>query len=423
MSDYDNSEIDEIDQEEVDAEEELRRFKRNFIIRHWIITIILLIVVACFSSEITQLYSLFIEKKAANSDGMKNIDVIASNLKNFRRVIDKYYLGDIDETKMLDESIKGYVKGLDDEYTEYMTKEEWQDFEEMAFGNFVGIGVEMGIDVNDNIVILAVIKDSPAEEAGIEEGDVIAEADGTNLLGETAELASSLIKGHEGTKVHLKLIRDNNIVEMDVDRREIELYKTETKMLENNIGYILFKTFDDESAEDLRVEYEKLKAQGAKKIILDLRNNTGGVVDEAEKIVDLFLEKDKPIIITQNKDGERQTAYTKDDMIIKEPLVVLVNQYSASASEMVAGALKDHDRAEIVGTTTYGKGVMQTILPLDDGSALKITIAEYFTPNETKINKIGVDPDVEVKYEKPPEDDPEKDNQLEKAIEVIKELK
>ena len=423
MSDYDNSEIDEIDQEEVDAEEELRRFKRNFIIRHWIITIILLIVVACFSSEITQLYSLFIEKKAANSDGMKNIDVIASNLKNFRRVIDKYYLGDIDETKMLDESIKGYVKGLDDEYTEYMTKEEWQDFEEMAFGNFVGIGVEMGIDVYDNIVILAVIKDSPAEEAGIEEGDVIAEADGTNLLGETAELASSLIKGHEGTKVHLKLIRDNNIVEMDVDRREIELYKTETKMLENNIGYILFKTFDDESAEDLRVEYEKLKAQGAKKIILDLRNNTGGVVDEAEKIVDLFLEKDEPIIITQNKDGERQTAYTKDDMIIKEPLVVLVNQYSASASEMVAGALKDHDRAEIVGTTTYGKGVMQTILPLDDGSALKITIAEYFTPNETKINKIGVDPDVEVKYEKPPEDDPEKDNQLEKAIEVIKELK
>ncbi len=415
--------MNDIDYAETDQEEELEKYKKRFVIKHWIITILLLVVVACFSSEITQIYGLIIDKKTADSDAMKNINVISENLKNFRKVIDAYYLGDIDEKKILDQTLKGYVKGLDDEYTEYMTAEEWKEFDEKAFGNFVGIGVVMSIDENENIVIISVVEGSPAEEAGIREGDVLAEADGTNLLGGTAELASSIIKGHEGTKVHLKIIRDNDIIEMDVDRRAIELYQTKTEMYDKDIGYILFQTFDEDSAEDFRVAYEKLKAQGAKRFIVDLRNNTGGVVDEAEKIADLFLDKGKPLIITQSKDGKRQTSYTKDDMVIKEPVVVLVNEYSASASEMLAGTLKDYGRAKIVGTKTYGKGVMQSILELDDGSALKITVAEYFTASEATINKVGITPDVEIKYERPPEDNPKKDNQLEKAIEVIKDQK
>ncbi len=415
--------MNDIDYAETDQEEELEKYKKRFVIKHWIVTILLLVVVACFSSEITQIYGLIIDKKSADSDAMKNINVISENLKNFRKVIDAYYLGDIDEKKVLDQTLKGYVKGLDDEYTEYMTAEEWQEFDEKAFGNFVGIGVVMSIDENENIVIISVVEGSPAEEAGIREGDVLAEADGTNLLGGTAELASSIIKGHEGTKVHLKIIRDNDIIEMDVDRRAIELYQTKTEMYDKDIGYILFQTFDEDSAEDFRVAYEKLKAQGAKRFIVDLRNNTGGVVDEAEKIADLFLDKGKPLIITQSKDGKRQTSYTKDDMVIKEPVVVLVNEYSASASEMLAGTLKDYGRAKIVGTKTYGKGVMQSILELDDGSALKITVAEYFTASEATINKVGITPDVEIKYERPPEDNPKKDNQLEKAIEVIKDQK
>ena len=415
--------MNDIDYAETDQEEELEKYKKRFVIKHWIVTILLLVVVACFSSEITQIYGLIIDKKSADSDAMKNINVISENLKNFRKVIDAYYLGDIDEKKILDQTLKGYVKGLDDEYTEYMTTEEWKEFDEKAFGNFVGIGVVMSIDENENIVIISVVEGSPAEEAGIREGDVLAEADGTNLLGGTAELASSIIKGHEGTKVHLKIIRDSDIIEMDVDRRAIELYQTKTEMYDKDIGYILFQTFDEDSAEDFRVAYEKLKAQGAKRFIVDLRNNTGGVVDEAEKIADLFLDKGKPLIITQSKDGKRQTSYTKDDMVIKEPVVVLVNEYSASASEMLAGTLKDYGRAKIVGTKTYGKGVMQSILELDDGSALKITVAEYFTASEATINKVGITPDVEIKYERPPEDNPKKDNQLEKAIEVIKDQK
>ena len=415
--------MNDIDYAETDQEEELEKYKKRFVIKHWIVTILLLVVVACFSSEITQIYGLIIDKKSADSDAMKNINVISENLKNFRKVIDAYYLGDIDEKKILDQTLKGYVKGLDDEYTEYMTAEEWQEFDEKAFGNFVGIGVVMSIDENENIVIISVVEGSPAEEAGIREGDVLAEADGTNLLGGTAELASSIIKGHEGTKVHLKIIRDSDIIEMDVDRRAIELYQTKTEMYDKDIGYILFQTFDEDSAEDFRVAYEKLKAQGAKRFIVDLRNNTGGVVDDAEKIADLFLDKGKPLIITQSKDGKRQTSYTKDDMVIKEPVVVLVNEYSASASEMLAGTLKDYGRAKIVGTKTYGKGVMQSILELDDGSALKITVAEYFTASEATINKVGITPDVEIKYERPPEDNPKKDNQLEKAIEVIKDQK
>ncbi|MCR5185587.1 MAG: S41 family peptidase [Clostridia bacterium] len=415
--------MNDIDYAETDQEEELEKYKKRFVIKHWMVTILLLVVVACFSSEITQIYGLIIDKKSADSDAMKNINVISENLKNFRKVIDAYYLGDIDEKKMLDQTLKGYVKGLGDEYTEYMTTEEWQEFDEKAFGNFVGIGVVMSIDENENIVIISVVENSPAEEAGIKEGDVLAEADGTNLLGGTAELASSIIKGHEGTKVHLKIIRDNDIIEMDVDRRAIELYQTKTEIYDKDIGYILFQTFDEGSAEEFRGAYEKLKAQGAKRFIVDLRNNTGGVVDEAENIADLFLDKGKPLIITKTKDGKKQTSYTKDDMIIKEPVVVLVNNYSASASEMLAGTLKDYGRAKIVGTKTFGKGVMQSILELDDGSALKITVAEYFTASEATINKVGITPDVEIKYERPPEDNPKKDNQLEKAIEVIKDQK
>ncbi len=411
---------EELNEEEIDIEEELEKYKKSYRRHHWFITIVLLIVVSVFVAEFTQIEYVrrhgLITKEKAEEKGMQNINTIASNLRNFRTVIDDCYLGEIDETKMMDETIKGYVNGLGDEYSEYMTADEWNDFWESAFGNFVGIGVIMSIDENSNIIVIGVVDDSPAKEAGIKEGDIIAEADGTNLLGETAELASSIIKGHEGTTVHLKIIRDNDILEMDVGRREIELYKIETKMLDDQIGYILFQTFDEGSAEELRIAYEELKAQGAKKIILDLRNNTGGVVEEAEKIADLFLDKGKATITTVDKDGKKETAYTKKEMIITEPVVVLINQYSASASEMLASTLKDYGRAELVGTKTYGKGVMQSVIPLEDGSALKLTIAEYFTPSETKINKVGISPDYEVKLDKDSEDD----LQLDKAIEVIK---
>ena len=155
--------MNDIDYAETDQEEELEKYKKRFVIKHWIVTILLLVVVACFSSEITQIYGLIIDKKSADSDAMKNINVISENLKNFRKVIDAYYLGDIDEKKILDQTLKGYVKGLDDEYTEYMTTEEWQEFDEKAFGNFVGIGVVMSIDENENIVIISVVEGSPAE--------------------------------------------------------------------------------------------------------------------------------------------------------------------------------------------------------------------------------------------------------------------
>ncbi len=417
-----DEELDE--NEERDIDEEIDNFKRNYIIRHCFITLLLVIVVATFASEVTQIETLknfeYIHKDEASEEGSANIDVIAANLKNFRAVIDQNYLGEIDEQKMLDETIKGYVNGLDDEYTEYLTAEEWQEFWEDAFGNFIGIGVVMSIDTNHNIVVIGVVKGSPASEVGIQEGDIIAEADGTNLLGEDAEIASSIIKGHEGEKVHLKIIRENEIVEMDVERREVELYKIETKMLEGNIGYILYQTFDEGSAEDFRIAYEELKAQGAKKIILDLRNNTGGVVEEAEKMADLFLDKGKATITLEDKDKKRITTYTKQDMVITEPTVVLVNGYTASASEMLSGTLQDYDRAEIVGTKTYGKGVMQTVIPLKDGSALKLTTAEYYTSDKfTKINKTGVTPDYEIEFEKD-DTDPEKDVQLDKAIEILK---
>ena len=187
-------------------------------------------------------------------------------------------------------------------------------------------------------------------------------------------------------------------------------------MLENNIGYLQLFTFDEDCADELKENYEKLKSQGAKKIILDLRNNTGGLVDEALKMLDMMLPKDKLELITVDAKGNKVYSKSENDPVIDCDMVVLVNGYSASASEITVGALKDNERAKIVGTTTYGKGVIQTIIPLKDKSALKLTTNEYYTPNETKINKIGIEPDFVVELD----DETEGDEQLNKALELLK---
>lgn len=407
--------------EEFENEEEIefQKEKKTLITKFVVFTIIIAIIVAILSSEITLYYyykTNNIEKSEASENSEKNIDAIAETLKSFREAIDKYYIGEIDEQKMLDETIKGYINGLDDEYSEYMTAEEWAEFQANALGNYVGIGIYMSVDENNNVVVVSPIKGTPAEEAGLQSGDVIVNVNDENVLGMSSDLVSSKIKGEEGTKVRITVLREAEYLDFEVERKSIKVYHVETELLENDIGYISLLTFDEGCAEELKTKYEEIKAKGAKKIILDLRNNTGGIVDEALAIADYILPKDSKVLITVDSDGNKETSVTKQDSIINEELVVLVNEYSASASEILVGALKDHERAKVVGKNTYGKGVIQSVFMLTDGSALKLTINEYFTPNETKINKVGIKPDFEIEQNT----ETEEDEQLNKAVELLK---
>lgn len=398
----------------LEFEEEKRKLK----IKHIVTTIILLIVVAVFSSEFTMYYyakSTIPEKAVAAENSDENINSIAKTLKNFRKLIDEVYIGEIDEQKILDETIKGYINGLDDEYSEYMTTDEWDDFQSQALGNYVGIGIYMATDKNDNVVVLSPIEGSPAEKAGIKEGDIIAAVNEENVLGTSSDKVASLIKGEEGTEVKIKILRDNEYLDFNLKREAIKIYHVEQEMLENNIGYISLLTFDEGCAGEFKTALQDLTSKGAKKLIIDLRNNTGGLVDEALEIADCFVPKGENLLITVDAKGNKEYSKSQKDPIVDCELIVLTNEYSASASEILLGALRDSGKAKSVGTKTFGKGVIQSVYLLEDNSALKLTVNEYFTPNETKINKVGIEPDYEVELS----EDSQEDLQLNKAIEIL----
>ena len=349
---------------------------------------------------------------------------ISSALTSIRKIIDKKFLGEIDEEKILNETIKGYVKGLDDPYTEYMTKEEMEEFNTDIMGNFTGIGIYLTNDVERNvIVIISPIKDSPAYKAGILPGDIITKVDDVSYTGEQLTEASNKIKGEIGTKVKLEILRNDETIELEITREHIKINHVESKIL-NNIGYIEFNSFDDGCSDEFKEKVEELKSKNITSLIIDIRNNGGGLVDEAIKIADYIVEKDATLLITKDKTGEEEITKAEIDPIIDVPIVVLTNGSSASASEILAGALKDNGKATIVGEKTYGKGVIQQLLTLTDGSGLKITTSEYYTPNRNKINEVGITPDVEVKLDEEIEDEltveESKDNQLQKAIEILK---
>lgn len=365
--------------------------------------------------------------------GNTNIKYVSSNnseigerLSYYKKFIEKNYIYDFDEAKLIDSAIKGYFEGLNDEYCEYITKEEMDSYMDETYGKYVGIGVYIASTKDTNqIIVLAPIKGSPAEEAGIKPGDIILAVDGIEYTGEQLSEASSKLKAEIGTKAKLKILRENDeIVEVEVERREIKVNQIESKVLEKNIGYIKIDSFDDGTLKDFKEEYNKLKEQNIKSLIIDLRNNGGGIVLEATNIADLFTEKDKTLLIMQGKDKTEEITKSKLDKEIDVPVVILVNDKTASASEILTLALKENiDTTKVVGTKTYGKGVIQTIFSLKDGSGIKLTTEEYFSPNHNSINKVGITPDYEVEL---PEDsniyllEEKDDTQLQKAIELSK---
>ena len=350
---------------------------------------------------------------------------ISTQLDTYRKIIDKYYLGDVNEEDLKEGAIKGYIEGLGDPYTEYISKEDMEDYMEDTKGNFVGIGIYMVQDTEaDKIRILSPMKGSPAEKAGLKPGDYIIEVNGEQCKAEDMTAISNKIKGEEGSTVKLKIQRDNETLDFEIKRENVTINPVEGEVLENNIGYIEFSSFDENTAENFKTKFEELQKQGIKSLIIDLRNNGGGIVDEALEIAGYIADKDSVLLYEVNKDNEEEVKKSENEPIINMPIVILTNENTASSSEILAGALKDLGKAQIVGTKTYGKGVIQQILSLPDGSGIKITSEKYLTPNKTEINKIGITPDVEVKLPDTVKSvlnvERNDDTQLQKAIEILK---
>lgn len=390
-------------------------------------TIMLVILVAVITFIVTTV--MLYNKIGGNSGNVKYVVVggdssstsLISRLKN---VVDKYYLGDADEQKMSESAAKGYIEGLEDEYSEYITAEEYAEFSQEIYGSFVGIGIYFGKNTNDEMMVVSTIENSAAEKAGLQSGDIITKVDDYEVTTDsTTSEVSAKIKGEEGTKVKMEILREGEKMTFEITRENVKLHYVKAEVLENNIGYITVSSFDEGTADEFKNKLEELQSKNVKSLIIDLRNNGGGIVQEATQIADYLLDKDQKIIITKDKQGKEEITLSKEDKLTDLPVVVLVNGYTASSSEILASALKDNNRAKVVGTKTYGKGVIQNVYRLTDGSALKLTTHEYYTAIGNKINKLGIIPTEEVElpdgvnvYNIPRD----KDTQLKKAIELLK---
>lgn len=343
-------------------------------------------------------------------------------LSELDRLIENDYLGDVDEAALKEGLYKGYLEALDDPYSEYYDAEETAKFNENMSGEFSGIGVIMSQDQKSGLITMVQIyKDSPAMKAGLKERDILFKVNGKDVSGRKLDEVVSDIKGKKGTKVELTVLRgeEREKVTTTVVRDTIEVQTVEYEMMENQIAYLAISEFDVVTYEQYKAALQELQKQGMKGLVIDLRGNPGGSLDIVCEMLDLILPKGL-LVYTEDKNGKKQE-YTSDaDYAYDVPMTVLINGSSASASEIFAGAVQDYEKAEIVGTTSYGKGVVQSVYALKDGTCVKLTVAEYFTPKGRSINEKGITPDVEVEYEYN-EAEPEADNQLDRAIEVLKQ--
>ena len=394
-------------------------------------TIMLVILAAFITFMVTSIcfYQYFVKGNSLNkyltlmtSDGSQDI---SQTLETYKSLINKYYLGEVDEESLKEGAIKGYIEGLNDPYTEYISKEDMDDYLEDTMGNFVGIGIYMVQDTESNrIMVLAPIKNSPAEKAGIKPGDLIISVNGEECTADQMTAIATKIKGEEGSTVKLQILRGEETLDFEITRENIVVNPVEGEVLENNIGYIEFSSFDENTAEEFKTKFEELQAQGINSLIIDLRNNGGGIVDEALQIADYIADKDSVLLYEVDKDNNETVEKSENDPIINMPIIILTNESTASSSEILAGALKDLGKAKTVGTKTYGKGVIQQILTLPDGSGLKITTEKYLTPNRTEINEVGIEPDETVELPDGVDNsyniDRAQDTQLQKAIEMLK---
>lgn len=354
-----------------------------------------------------------------------------NDYKAFKKLFDikqtlyKYYDGEINDESLLEGAIKGMTGSLNDPYTVFMNQQEFSNFTKQIDGTYSGIGVQIKTGDDDKITVVSVFEDSPAEKAGVKKDDKIDKVNGVTVTGKETNKAISLMTGETGKKVVLSIIREGSEpLELTLTTAKIERTIVNAEIIDKNIGYIQITEFDSNVSKTFKEKLDYLKSNGAKGLIVDLRSNPGGILNEVVKVSSNFVEKDKVITYTIDKYNNKKEELSEGGDYIGVPMVLLVDGGSASASEIFTGVVRDYKLGKIVGVKTYGKGVVQTTLDTRDGTALKVTIAKYYTPSGENINKIGIQPDIEVEYPKDLLDKPydkRKDPQLIKGLEVLKE--
>ena len=394
-----------------------------------------------------------ITAEAEDREGL-DLDIINQKINTLQSLVESNFLfqEDIDKEKLEAGVYKGMLSGLEDPYTVYYTPEEYESLTEETEGVYCGIGVLVSQNISSGVITaLRVFQGSPAEEAGMKKGDIIykvGEIETSEM--ELDVLVQQEIRGEEGTYVDITVLRDGEELELHIQRRIVEVTTVESRMLENQIGYIMVTQFELVTGEQFKQAVDSLQKQGMKSLIIDLRDNPGGVLDAVVEMAAYILPEeplDGMIVSTMDKDGKGDRYYSdggkicfasdsglsdprypkKDGHELDIPMVVLINGNSASASEVFAGALQDYGCAKLVGTTSFGKGIVQSLVQLDDGSAVKMTVSHYYTPGGADLHKKGLEPDIEVELEIPEEfkgafEVPlEQDNQVQKAIEVLEE--
>ncbi|MFQ7101433.1 MAG: S41 family peptidase [Anaerovoracaceae bacterium] len=352
----------------------------------------------------------YVKVSKSQYDDMSEVYERYGKLDQLYDTITSSFYKEVDEDAMMEGAYKGLVAGLNDPYSSYMTAEEYETWVATATGEYSGVGITFTQDEDGNFVVVSVTDDSPAADVGIREGDIIKTVDGQEYS--DLDVIGNAIRGEEGSEIEITYIRDGEEKSVTMTREKITQHSVEHRMLDGNIGYISISSFIETTGEDFSQALKELEEDGAQGLVLDLRDNGGGLVDACVQVADEFLDEGV-VVYVEDRDGNR-TDYDAKDGKTDLKTVVLVNENSASASEILAAALQDNG-FEIVGQTTYGKGVIQSTAQLEDGSALKLTIMQYFSPDGNAINEKGVTPDHQVANE----ENSGKDAQLDEALSLF----
>ncbi len=363
-------------------------------------------------------------RSSVSADG-SNIqwDAVDEKLEMIKRTIDVYYKDEFDQNELVEGIYKGFVAALGYPYSTYYTKEEYDEMMESSSGIYCGVGAYLQQN-ESNVSVMRPIPGSPAEEAGILTGDVFVEVDGKSVAGEDVTTIAAKVRGPENTSVTVTMKREGEKEPLvfELVRREIETPTVVHEMMDGGIGYIAILEFDDITLTQFETALQELQDENMTALVLDLRDNPGGNLDIVVKIADDLLQQGL-VVYTEDKYGTRQEFTSDAAHSVDMPMAVLINEYSASAAEILAGAIKDYKAGTLIGTTTFGKGIVQQVLPLGDGTGIKVTTSKYFTPKGNDIHGIGIEPDIELEFDEDAyEKDENADNQLDRAIELLKNI-
>lgn len=350
----------------------------------------------------------------------ENTSAVLSKMNSLRKYMNEYFMEEVDSDKLADGVYKGMFDSLGDPYSCYYTKKEYDELMEESSGKYCGIGATITQDPESGkVYIVRPFEGGAAYDAGIQTGDIIYKVDGKDMTGKDLTEVVNRTKGEEGTTVEIEFYLSNKkkYKTFTLERRQIEVPTVEHEMLEDEIGYIVVSAFDEPTDEQFVAAIKDLQKEDMKGLVVDLRNNGGGMLDTVVSMLDYMLPKGKVIVSTKDKNGKGEVFKSKSVNEFSIPLVVLINENTASASEVFSGAIQDYNMGTIVGTTSFGKGIVQSVIPMSDGTAIKLTTAKYYTPNDRNIHKKGIEPDIKVELDA----DGKKDNQFEEALRVVRQ--